>query len=162
MTETGSVMGTAQYLSPEQAQGQPVDARSDLYSIGIVLYEMLTGRVPFDAESPVTVALKQVSEAPGAAARARPGRSRRRSRRVVLRALEKDPAQRFADADEFIAALQAARAAPEGAGRAAAAPMEEILEEEDRGAPLVAVAADPAGAGGDRVRPLPRCSSPSR
>jgi serine/threonine-protein kinase len=64
MTETGSIMGTAQYLSPEQAQGRPVDARSDLYSIGIVLYELLTGRVPFDAESPVTIALMQVNEAP--------------------------------------------------------------------------------------------------
>ncbi|MBA3233420.1 MAG: serine/threonine protein kinase, partial [Propionibacteriales bacterium] len=64
MTETGSIMGTAQYLSPEQAQGQPVDARSDLYSIGIVLYELLTGAVPFDAESAVSIALKQVSETP--------------------------------------------------------------------------------------------------
>src|SRR5215218_3711850 len=64
MTETGSIMGTAQYLSPEQAQGRTVDARSDLYSIGIVLYELLTARVPFDAESPVSVALKQVSESP--------------------------------------------------------------------------------------------------
>src|ERR671916_2878505 len=64
MTETGSVMGTAQYLSPEQAQGHPVDARSDLYATGIVLYELLTGTLPFDADSPVTIALKQVSEDP--------------------------------------------------------------------------------------------------
>ena len=64
MTQTGSIMGTAQYLSPEQAQGHAVGARSDLYSIGIMLYELLTGRVPFDAESAVTIALKQVSEAP--------------------------------------------------------------------------------------------------
>src|SRR5204862_2333685 len=64
MTQTGSIMGTAQYLSPEQAQGHAVNARSDLYSIGVILYELLTGSVPFDAESAVTVALKQVSETP--------------------------------------------------------------------------------------------------
>jgi len=64
MTETGSIMGTAQYLSPEQAQGHVVSEQSDLYSIGIVLYEMLTGRVPFDADAAVTIALKHVSESP--------------------------------------------------------------------------------------------------
>src|SRR6202044_1993652 len=64
MTETGSIMGTAQYLSPEQAQGHAGSETSDLYSGGIVLYEMLTGRVPFDAESAVSIALKHVSEAP--------------------------------------------------------------------------------------------------
>src|SRR5438132_2141718 len=64
MTETGSIMGTAQYLSPEQAQGHAVSAPSDLYSIGIILYEMLTGRVPFDGDSAVTIAMKQVSEPP--------------------------------------------------------------------------------------------------
>ena len=73
MTETGSIMGTAQYLSPEQAQGHPVDARSDLYSIGVVLYELLTGRVPFDAESAVTIALKQVSEEPVPPSQLQPG-----------------------------------------------------------------------------------------
>src|SRR5437763_1667764 len=64
MTETGSIMGTAQYLSPEQAQGHAVSPASDLYSVAVVLYELLTARVPFDAESPVTIALKHVSEAP--------------------------------------------------------------------------------------------------
>jgi serine/threonine-protein kinase len=107
MTQTGSIMGTAQYLSPEQAQGHAVNARSDLYSIGVILYELLTGSVPFDAESAVTVALKQVSESPI------PPRERNRKvppelEAIVLRALAKDPADRFADADEFIAALQAA------------------------------------------------------
>src|SRR6201990_3371690 len=66
MTETGSIMGTAQYLSPEQAQGHAVSATSDLYSIGVVLYELLTARVPFDAESAVTIALKHVSQTPAA------------------------------------------------------------------------------------------------
>src|SRR6266849_3370532 len=64
MTQTGSIMGTAQYLSPEQAQGHAVTPQSDLYSIGICLYEMLTGRIPFDGESAVTIALKQVNEPP--------------------------------------------------------------------------------------------------
>jgi serine/threonine-protein kinase len=108
MTETGSIMGTAQYLSPEQAQGHPVTARSDLYSTGIVLYEMLTGHVPFDGESPVTIALKQVAEAPVPPGELNP-RVSPALEATVMRALEKDPAYRYADADEFIAALQAAR-----------------------------------------------------
>jgi serine/threonine-protein kinase len=108
MTQTGSIMGTAQYLSPEQAQGHAVTPQSDLYSIGICLYEMLTGRLPFDGDSAVTIALKQVNEAPlppsafnGAVTPELEG--------VVLHALEKDPMHRFADADEFIVALERAR-----------------------------------------------------
>ena len=64
MTEAGSIIGTAQYLSPEQARGAPVDQRSDLYSMGIVLYEMLTGQVPFTGESPVEIAMKHLSDPP--------------------------------------------------------------------------------------------------
>lgn len=132
MTETGSIMGTAQYLSPEQAQGKPVDARSDLYSIGIVLYELLTGRVPFDAESAVTVALKQVSEPPVPPREIDPAIPPALEG-VVLRAMEKDPARRFADADEFIEALHRARSAPEELLVVPPAPpIEEVLEEEDR------------------------------
>jgi serine/threonine protein kinase len=135
MTETGSVMGTAQYLSPEQAQGRPVDARSDLYSIGIVLYELLTGTVPFDAESPVSIALKQVSEPPV------PPRERNPAvppalDAVVMRALEKDPARRYASADAFIDALLAARNAPQEVVAPPppppVVPVEEVLEEDDR------------------------------
>src|SRR3954447_26973065 len=110
MTETGSIMGTAQYLSPEQAQGQRVGAQSDLYSIGVVVYEMLTGRVPFTGESAVSIALKHVSEEPPALRSLRPD-VHPRLEQAVGRALLKDPAQRYASADEFIAALQQAREA---------------------------------------------------
>ncbi len=108
MTQTGSIMGTAQYLSPEQAQGHAVSQQSDLYSIGVVLYEMLAGQVPFDGDSAVAIALKQVGEAPvppsAYNAAVSPGLEQ-----VVLRALEKDPVARYADADAFIDALAAAR-----------------------------------------------------
>jgi serine/threonine-protein kinase len=108
MTQTGSIMGTAQYLSPEQAQGIAVSAPSDLYSIGIIVYEMLTGRVPFEGDSAVTIALKQVNERPTPPsvynAAVTP-----ELEAVVMRALEKEPGRRFQDADEFISALQAAR-----------------------------------------------------
>jgi eukaryotic-like serine/threonine-protein kinase len=116
MTETGSIMGTAQYLSPEQAQGQPVSPRSDLYSIGVMLYELLTGRVPFDAESPVAIAVRHVSDRPVPPAELNPAIPPALEA-VVMKALEKDPARRFADADDFIAALEAARAQPTVVGR---------------------------------------------
>jgi beta-lactam-binding protein with PASTA domain/predicted Ser/Thr protein kinase len=121
MTLTGSIMGTAQYLSPEQAQGYVVSGSSDLYSIGVILYELLTGVVPFDGETAVAIAFKQVS------AQARPPSEVNPAvpptlDAVVLRALAKDPAQRYADADEFIAALVRERQAlPASAGAALAA-----------------------------------------
>jgi beta-lactam-binding protein with PASTA domain/tRNA A-37 threonylcarbamoyl transferase component Bud32 len=130
MTETGSIMGTAQYLSPEQAQGRPVDARSDLYSVGIVLYEMLTGRVPFDAESAVTVALMQVSSEAVPPSELNPAIPPALEA-VVLRAMAKEPERRFADADEFIAALEHARSAPHEV--LAPPPPVVPLEEEERG-----------------------------
>jgi serine/threonine-protein kinase len=109
MTETGSIMGTAQYLSPEQAQGHAVQAGSDLYSIGVVLYEMLTGRVPFDGDAAVTIALKHVSEPPRPPHELNP-RVPPELEQVVLWVLNKDPAHRPRTADEFISALESVRA----------------------------------------------------
>lgn len=108
MTETGSIMGTAQYISPEQAQGQDVTPRSDVYSIGVMLYEMLTGRLPFDGESAVSIALKHMSEPPPpmsqGGARIEPNLEG-----VVMGALAKEPAARWQSADDFAAALEACR-----------------------------------------------------
>jgi eukaryotic-like serine/threonine-protein kinase len=105
MTLTGSIMGTAQYLSPEQAQGLSVTAAADLYSIGVILYELLTGSVPFEGETAVAIAFKQVSAEPRPPSELNPTLPPSLDA-VVLRALAKDPAQRYADADELTAALQ--------------------------------------------------------
>jgi eukaryotic-like serine/threonine-protein kinase len=112
ITATGSVMGTAQYISPEQAQGKETTPRSDIYSIGVMLYEALTGRVPFEGESAVAVALKQVSEAPRRPSAINPNIPPALDA-VVMRALAKDPDARFKDADAFLKALDAAERAPD-------------------------------------------------
>jgi serine/threonine-protein kinase len=105
MTEAGSIIGTAQYLSPEQARGAPVDQTSDLYSTGIVLYELLTGSVPFTGDTPVEIAMKHLSQVP-----APPSTHRAEVPRdldyVVLRALAKDPAQRYHSAEEMDSDLE--------------------------------------------------------
>ena len=110
MTETGSIMGTAQYLSPEQAQGHAVSPASDIYSIGVLLYEALTGRVPFHGESAVSIALKHLNEQPAPLSQLRP-EIHPELERAVMTALAKDPAQRYASAEEMVHALEAARAA---------------------------------------------------
>ncbi|HEX3735572.1 MAG TPA: PASTA domain-containing protein [Solirubrobacterales bacterium] len=111
ITQTGSVMGTPHYLSPEQAQGFDVTAVSDLYSIGVLLYEALTGRVPFEADSAVAVAMKQISQTPQRPSSINPRVSPALDA-VVMRALEKEPGERFQSADAFIAALDAAMREP--------------------------------------------------
>jgi eukaryotic-like serine/threonine-protein kinase len=108
MTETGSIMGTAQYLSPEQAQGHAVTATSDIYSIGVMLYEMLAGRLPFEGDSAVAVALKHLSEPPVPISRWRPD-VHPALEAVVMAALAKDPAQRWQSAEDLAAGLEAAR-----------------------------------------------------
>jgi beta-lactam-binding protein with PASTA domain/predicted Ser/Thr protein kinase len=145
ITQTGSVMGTPHYLSPEQAQGEDVTPVSDLYSIGVILYEALAGRVPFEGESAVAVAMKQVSQAPQRPSSINPDVSPALDS-VVMRALEKSPGDRFQNADAFIAALDnALKAGDELRGGTAsfaplppavavveAAEMDEIEEEERR------------------------------
>ncbi|HEX7311911.1 MAG TPA: Stk1 family PASTA domain-containing Ser/Thr kinase [Gaiellaceae bacterium] len=105
MTEEGSIIGTAQYLSPEQARGTQVDQTSDLYSLGIVLYEMLTGAVPFTGDSPVEIAMKHLSATPEALSTRRADIPHALDM-VVLRALAKDPAARYQSADEMDADLE--------------------------------------------------------
>ena len=104
MTEEGSIIGTAQYLSPEQAQGAPVTPASDLYSVGIVLYELLTGKVPFSGETPVELAMKHLSKVPEPPSRLRPEVPRDLDF-VVMRALAKSPDERYENADEMDADL---------------------------------------------------------
>ncbi len=110
LTATQTVMGTAHYLSPEQALHQPLDGRSDLYSLGVVLYEALTGRVPFDGDSLVGVAMRQVHDPPPPMRQIMPSISPR-AEAVVMRALAKDPAARYQSAAEMGAALLTARGA---------------------------------------------------
>ena len=105
MTEAGSIMGTAQYLSPEQARGAPVTAASDLYSVGVVLYEMLTGKVPFNGDSAIEIAMKHVNDAPRPPSHLRSEISPELDQ-VVLRALAKEPEDRYQTAEDFIEDLE--------------------------------------------------------
>jgi serine/threonine-protein kinase len=104
MTEAGSIVGTAQYLSPEQARGAPVDPRSDLYSLGIVLYEMLTGNVPFTGDTPVEIAMKHLSQIPEPPSKLR-SEVPHDLDAVVMRALSKEPDQRYGSTEEMDADL---------------------------------------------------------
>lgn len=108
VAETTAILGTAAYFSPEQAKGEPVDSRADVYSAGVVLYELLTGRPPFRGESPVAVAYQHVSETPLAPSELVETVPRSLDA-VALRALAKDPFQRYQDAASFRAALDATR-----------------------------------------------------
>jgi serine/threonine protein kinase len=122
LTRTGTILGTPGYMSPEQFEGGAVDERTDIYSLGVVLFELLTGRLPFTGQTPLAVALRHKTEPPP------PPRSLRREvpawvERACLRCLEKDPARRFASAAELAKTLRRPRAA----GR----PSRRILESGD-------------------------------
>jgi serine/threonine-protein kinase len=146
MTEVGSIIGTAQYLSPEQARGAPVDQTSDLYSVGVVLFEMLTGQVPFTGDTPLEIAMKHLSEVPRPPSELRPEVPHDLDS-VVLRALAKDPSERYQSAEEMDADLarvaegmpvdpeteEAATAVLSGSGLMAAAPTSVITRPQPGG-----------------------------
>jgi serine/threonine protein kinase len=111
ITENGSIFGSVHYLAPEQAVGGEVSGASDLYSVGVILYETLTAQPPFLGDTVVSVALKHIKERPTPASAFNPAVTPELES-ALMRALEKDSARRFADADAFIAALGEAQAIP--------------------------------------------------
>ena len=145
MTEAGSIIGTAQYLSPEQARGAPVDESSDLYSTGIVLFELLTGLLPFTGETPVEIAMKHLSQVPPAPSSIRPEIPHDLDL-VVIRALAKEPAERYRSAKEMDRDLELV-----GRGDAVGPETEEAATMVLRGESTAATTVQPrpAGYGGD-------------
>jgi len=122
LTQTGVVMGSAEYMSPEQAKSEPIDARTDLYSVGVILYQMLTGKVPFRANGFMGTLSKHIMEPPPPPRQVAPeAKITRQLEQLVLKALAKEPGDRFQSASEFAAALKAmppGRVGPVVTGRA--------------------------------------------
>jgi len=152
MTSTGMVMGTPHYMSPEQVRGAKADARSDVFALGCVLYEMLTGRKPFDAESMHAVLFKIMQEDPVPLREAAPGTPEALSQ-VVERALAKNPAERFQDAGDMLAGIRLARVA------AAAGKAHERVPDPDR-APAAPDAGRPPARERSHASAVPRKSLP--
>jgi len=147
MTQTGSVLGTAHYVSPEQAQGRPLAATSDLYSLGVVLYELTTGELPFNGDSPVAVALKQVNEEP-VPPRAIDPDLPPSLEAVILRAMQKNPQDRYASAEEMRRDLTRV-----ASGRMVEAPIAMGTSPDE-------TSVMPAVAASSRVRAVPRKKNP--
>jgi beta-lactam-binding protein with PASTA domain/tRNA A-37 threonylcarbamoyl transferase component Bud32 len=146
MTATSAVMGTAQYLSPEQARGEVVDARSDLYSAGVLLYELLTGRPPFTGDSAVAIAYQHVSETPIPPSQVDSGVTPEIDA-VVLRALAKRADDRYQSASEFRADVERAIA-----GAPVTAALQTIGLDHTQQLPLI----DAAGMGAPPANPVRR------
>jgi eukaryotic-like serine/threonine-protein kinase len=141
MTQTAQVIGTAQYLSPEQARGERVDARSDLYSTGCLLYELLTGRPPFTGDSPVAIAYQHVRENPVPPSRIDP-EIPPWADSIVLKAMAKDPAERYQSAAEMRTDIQRALS---GVPVAAPPPTEMYMPGTQRMGPATMMAGAPGG-----------------
>ncbi|MFM1524721.1 MULTISPECIES: Stk1 family PASTA domain-containing Ser/Thr kinase [Helcococcus] len=101
ITYTSSILGTVHYISPEQAKGQPIDSRSDLYSLGVLMYEMATGKVPFDGESPVGIAVKHIQEYPQPISEINPNFDKNLEK-VILKLLNKNPEDRYKTASNVL------------------------------------------------------------
>ena len=154
MTQTGSVLGTAHYVSPEQAQGRTLGAQSDLYSLGVVLYELVTGRVPFDGDSAVAVALKQVNDEPVPPREIDPDIPPS-VEAVIARAMQKSPADRYSSAEEMRRDLLRV-----ASGRMVEAPMPVAGAAIGQTTVMPAVGDRGEQAGPTRVRPIPRRRNP--
>ena len=109
MTAEGTVVGTPDYMSPEQARGQQLDFRSDIYSTGVVLYEVFTGTIPFEGETPLAVVLKHIQEAPPSPQTRNP-RIDPRISQIILKCMQKDPKDRYQTVNDLYEALTRATA----------------------------------------------------
>jgi eukaryotic-like serine/threonine-protein kinase len=154
ISRAGLILGTASYMAPEQALGQQVDGRTDLYSLGVLLYELTTGRLPFTGEDPLTIVSQHVHASVVPPCVLRPDLPRALEA-VILRLLEKSPAQRFATAVETAAALRESLAATVTAGGADSAAAVAILDALSRGR-LVGRAAELSDSSQGPNRSLPR------
>ncbi len=155
MTRTGAVMGTPHYMSPEQARGDTVDVRADLYALGVVLFQMLAAKVPFDADTPYEIIRQHIEVRPQPVRRLR-GDVPRELERVVSRCLEKDPARRYQTPAALITALQ--QTVPSAGRSAAGGRQARPSSPRPQAQPLPAVAPAPASAASAVAR---RARSPS-
>ncbi|HEU5016154.1 MAG TPA: protein kinase [Roseiflexaceae bacterium] len=126
LTMPGTIMGTAAYMAPEQVTGQPIDARADVYAAGVVLYQLLTGRLPFEGDTPTEVLVKQAYMLPPSPREFNPSISEQLEQ-AVMRALAKNPADRFQSAAELAAALEQIAAHPEQDRSASQPPVPGVL-----------------------------------